>query len=174
MKIQSKINSYFIILILVLATANCFFIFLLWKLLDKSVKIDFKIFVIPVVFISILFPLLIMIIRSLKTIYISDDKIILKHIFRKDYELKNSEILNFYQKIDRDKFGEYKTFYFKTNLDTFKIASREFKNYDEIVQNIIPKTKYAEINIHFELKMFFLIFLITVGTLILIVCLQNT
>ncbi len=169
MKVRSKINWYFIVLIIVLAFLNSYFGYVLFKLLQKSDEVYFEVYILPIALISIIFPLLILIIRSLKTVYIDDEKIFVKHLFGKDYILNNSELLEYYERSDRDKFGKYRTFYFRTKSNTFKIASREFKNYEEIIQSIIPKSRPSQINIYFELKAFILFFLITIGILIVTV-----
>lgn len=171
MKIESKLSWKFYVLPTLLLLINIGFAFLFFKTISSPEKVPFGVLVIPTVFLSISFPLFVMIVRSIKNIIIEDEEIRVKFLFGKTYEFDS--LLGYNELIDTDKFGEYKTFYFKTNSKIFKFGNREFKNYDEITQKIVNKTHPIEISIFFEMKMLLIVLLITLGILLTIIWIGN-
>jgi hypothetical protein len=171
MEIQSKTSWKLFILLTLLVIANTGFIFLFLKIINDSEKVPFGVLVIPTAFVAILFPLFIMIVRSLKTLTVVNKQIEVNFLFGKTYKLTSLEGYN--EVVNYDKFGKYKTFYFNANSKTFKFGNREFKNYDELAENIINKTIPTEINIYFEIKILIIAFLVSLGILLLTIEIGN-
>lgn len=171
MKIQSKFYWKFYFLITFLVLANIGFIFLFFKIIKDSDEVSLRVLVIPTCFLSLFFTLLVILIRSIKILTIENDEIEVKFLFGKTYKVNS--LVGFNELINYDKFGEYKTLYFKTNSKVFKFGNREFKNYDELSIQISNKTKPAEISSYFELKIFLMVFMFTLGILLTIIYFEN-
>lgn len=84
-------------------------------------------------------------------------------IFGKKLEYKNDDSIKWYEHINYGKFGEHKSFHFKTSDNKiFMFVDYQFSNYKELILLISGKGKYDYINKLHNLKSFFILWIISI------------
>lgn len=84
-------------------------------------------------------------------------------ILGKKLEYKNNDLIKWYEHINYGRFGEYKSFHFKTSDNKiFMFVDYQFSNYKELIILISGKVRLDYINKMHNLKFFFILWFISV------------
>ena len=84
-------------------------------------------------------------------------------ILGKKLEYKNDDLIKWYEHINYGRFGEYKSFHFKTSDNKiFMFVDYQFSNYKELIISISGKVKFDYINKMHNLKFLFIHWIISV------------
>lgn len=84
-------------------------------------------------------------------------------IIGKKLEYKNDDLIKWYEHINYGRFGEYKSFHFKTSDNKiFMFVDYQFSNYKDLIISISGKVKFDYINKMHNLKFLFIHWIISV------------
>lgn len=179
-KVISKIHWKFVLILIFTIIPSLFILYIILKRQIESPQnqIEFGgwIFIGLLTSFGILF-----IIRSIilfERFIITEKSILIEYpVLKKKLEYKNEDLVKWYEHINYGRFGEYKSFHFKTSDNRiFMFVDYQFSNYKELILLISGKAKYDYINKLHNLKLFFILWsisIIIVSLIILIVLKLN-
>src|SRR5690554_2990757 len=85
------------------------------------------------------------------------------HLLVECKEYKNDDLIKWYEHINYGRFGEYKSFHFKTSDNKiFMFVDYQFSNYKDLIISISGKVKLDYINKTHNLKFFFILWSISI------------
>ena len=163
MNLKSK-YGYLIILIPVFIIFSLLFFGWFFEInLSKKVKLPIAGTCFVIILISALLSTSILFVIQLKKITITDEGVFIKLIFQqKTYNYKRKDIIGWNELQSFDNFGVYKTFNIKMSDNSiFMLQSRNFRNYNELVGQLINNVPQIELKFNQNLIPLLISFTIT-------------
>ena len=161
MNISSKTNWFSIILPLLLFSGIGFFIYIMKIVLSKPGKSPIGFYLFIGIFIALLLTLVLSSIILNKKIKVTDNGITVHFLLNnKVLEYKNEQLNGFDETENYDKGGKYRSFSFRTSDGSvYLLSSREFRNFDELTNEIKSRTQQMEIGFRSNLKILSKVFM---------------